>query len=312
MNILLTGCAGFIGSNLTDELLQDGHYVVGVDNFSTGQKNNLQKAMKFNSFEFYSLDLMTEIEKLFTIKTKIDIIIHLSANADIRFGSLHPMKDLEQNVIVTQNILEFARKKEVKKLIFSSTGAVYGEPNIFPTPENVETPIQTSLYGASKISAEGFIQAYCETFKISAIIYRFVSILGPRYSHGHVFDFYNQLKLNPLKLRVLGDGSQTKSYLHVHDCIEAIKIGINQNVSKSEIYNLGTEETCTVKNSIEIICRYLNLDPKVEYGNTKKGWIGDNPFILLDISKMKKLGWSPKYDIEKSITDTVAYLHKNS
>jgi len=306
--VLVTGCAGFIGSNLVDRLLELGNEVIGVDNLVTGKLRNINNAMQNKGFTFYNLDLLNEESLNKIIEMKIDTVYHLAANADIRFGSIHPLKDFNQNVKVTLNVLEFCRKNEIRKIIFSSTGAIYGEPRVFPTPENCPLPIQTSLYGASKIAAEGFIQAYSETFEIKSIIFRFVSILGPRYSHGHVIDFYNQLMKDPNKLKVLGDGSQNKSYLHVNDCVSALESALMMDISKSEVFNLGTKETCKVEDSIKHILKYLNLDPDVSFGQEKKGWIGDNPFILLDIQKMEGLGWSPKHSIKESIEDTLDYF----
>src|SRR5262249_8532807 len=151
-----------------------------------------------------------------------DMVFHFAANADVRFGTEHPRKDLEQNTIATFNVLEAMRANSVGRVAFSSTGSIYGEPAVFPTPEGAPFPIQTSLYGASKLAGEGLIQAYCEGFGFQAYIFRFVSILGERYSHGHVFDFYRSLRENPRELRVLGNGRQRKSYLYIHDCLDAI------------------------------------------------------------------------------------------
>jgi UDP-glucose 4-epimerase len=308
--VLVTGCAGFIGSNLVDELLSVGFKVIGVDNLSTGSIGNLDSALQNNRFSFVNLDLL-EIESLAKLKVQnIKAVYHMAANADIRYGSLHPTKDFNQNVKVTLNLLEFCRINQVNTFIFASTGAIYGEQSIFPISENCIFPVQTSLYGASKVSAESFIQAYSESFGIKSIIFRFVSILGPRYSHGHVIDFYSQLRNDSSNLKVLGDGYQTKSYLHVKDCISALMLSMRLKISKSEVYNLGTDETCTVRDSIDTIIKYLNVNPDILFGKEKRGWIGDNPYIHLDISKMNAVGWFPKYSIKKSIQDTLEYLEK--
>jgi UDP-glucose 4-epimerase len=310
--ILVTGCAGFIGSNLIDKLLEKGFHVIGVDNLVTGNINNLKSALDNIRFTFVELDLIEE-DALSAIPTNnIETVYHLSANADIRFGALHPKKDFEQNVKVTLNVLEFCRMNDVKRIIFSSTGSIYGEPINFPTSENCSLPIQTSLYGASKMSAESFIQAYSETFNLKSIIFRFVSILGPRYSHGHVLDFYRQLKLNPTRLKVLGNGYQTKSYLHVNDCVKALVLGLDINIDKSDIFNLGTNEVCTVRESIECITKYLNVNPEIEFGVEKKGWVGDNPLIHLDVTKMNGLGWIPEFSIKESIEDTLKYFKQGT
>src|SRR5579863_2568667 len=193
MRAIITGAAGFIGSNLTDRLLQDGHTVRAIDNLSTGRLEFLEPARQWGSFELCQADLL-DAQKIEPLFEGFDTVFHLAANADVRFGPDHPRRDLEQNTICTANVLEAMRIHGVKRIAFSSTGSVYGEPTVFPTPEDAPFPVQTSLYGASKLGAEGLISAYCEAFGIQGYIFRFVSILGNRYSHGHVVDFYNQLK----------------------------------------------------------------------------------------------------------------------
>jgi UDP-glucose 4-epimerase len=191
-----------------------------------------------------------------------NIVFHLAANADVRFGTEHPRRDLEQNTIVTYNILESMRAHGLKRIAFSSTGSVYAEAKVIPTPEDAPFPIQTSLYGASKSAREGLIAAYCEGFGFTGYIFRFVSILGERYTHGHVFDFYKQLQTDPQNLRVLGDGKQRKSYLYIQDCIDAILLAVEKAADKVNIFNLGTDEYCEVNNSIGWICNTLKLDFK--------------------------------------------------
>jgi UDP-glucose 4-epimerase len=305
--ILVTGCAGFIGSNLVDFFLSKKYSIVGIDNLSTGNMLNLLDASKNKKFSFYKCDLLKflEIKKYFK---NIDLVIHLAANADVRYGPKHPKKDLQQNLLVTTNVLEAMRVNNVKKIVFSSTGSVYGETKEYPTPENAKFPRQTSLYGASKVSCESFISAYVESFGMQAWIFRFVSILGERYTHGHVIDFYKSLVKNPKLLKVLGDGNQRKSYLYIADCIEAIYIALNKSNKKINIFNLGTNDYIKVKKSIKYICNELNLKPQLQYEGGKSGWIGDNPFIFLDTNKIRSLGWKPKLSIEKSIVKTVRYL----
>jgi UDP-glucose 4-epimerase len=252
--------------------------------------------------------LKDDISKYFK---NISTVYHLAANADVRFGLKHTKKDINQNIIVTYRILEAMRKNNVKRIMFSSTGSVYGESKQIPTNENAPFPIQTSLYGASKISAEGIIAAYCEGFNFQSYIFRFVSILGPRYSHGHVFDFAKQLKKKNATLYVLGDGNQKKSYLNIFDCINAIYKSMNYFNEKINIINLGTNEYLTVKESIKVICKTLKVSPKLIFAGGKRGWVGDNPLIFLNTKKVKKTGWKPKYTIRKSIEITTNYLLKN-
>jgi UDP-glucose 4-epimerase len=220
--VVVTGGAGFIGSNLIDELLSRGHAVVSVDNYGTGFAQHLEGARATGSFTEVTCDLFAEPERIDAIVDGADAIVHLAANADVRFGWDSPRRDLEQNVIVTHNVLEAARRQGVGHVLFSSTGSVYGECPVVPTPEDAPFPVQTSLYGASKAAAEGYIGAYVEAGVLAATVFRFVSVLGPRYSHGHVIDFVRQLQDDPSRLTILGDGTQRKSYMHVGDCVAAV------------------------------------------------------------------------------------------
>ena len=308
--LLVTGCAGFIGSHLVDFLLKNNYNIIGLDNLLTGNKFFLNFALKKKNFKFINIDLLNgNIEKYFK---NIDTVYHLAANADVRFGLNHRKKDINQNIIVTYKILEAMKKNNVKKIMFSSTGSVYGESKQIPTKETAPFPLQTSLYGASKVSAESIISAYCEGYDIRSYIFRFVSILGDRYTHGHVFDFVKQLKYNKKYLHVLGDGNQKKSYLHINDCIEAIYKGMKYFNKKINIINLGTNEYINVKKSIQNICKVLKLKPKIIYKGGKRGWIGDNPFIFLDTKKIRSSGWKPKYSIDESVRATTKFLIKNS
>ncbi len=310
MRYFVTGCAGFIGSNLTDRLLENGHEVIGYDNFSTGLSAFLQKAKKFDKFTLVQNDLLNR-EALCEAMKSVDLVFHLAANADVRFGTNHPHKDLDQNTLATFHVLEAMRANQVQRLVFASTGSIYGEATVIPTPEDAPFPIQTSLYGASKLAAEGLIQAYCEGFNFQAYIYRFVSILGERYTHGHVFDFYKQLLADPQKLRVLGNGKQRKSYLYVQDCLDAIFWTLEHSREKINIFNLGTDEYVEVMDSIQCICEYLNVSPELNFTGGERGWIGDNPFIFLDTSKVRKTGWKPRLSIQEGVRETIRFLHEN-
>jgi UDP-glucose 4-epimerase len=310
MNYIVTGCAGFIGSTLVDRLLADGHQVTGIDNFSTGQRRFLDGALDQSNFRLVEMDLL-DLDALKLAFAGGEAVFHLSANADVRFGTVHPRKDLEQNTIATYNVLEAMRANGIKKIAFSSTGSVYGESVVVPTPEDGPFPIQTSLYGASKAACEGLISAYCEGFGFQSCIFRFVSILGERYTHGHVFDFYQKLKADPSRLPVLGNGKQRKSYLYVQDCIDAILLAMDKATDKVNIFNLGVDGYCEVNDSIGWICEELGLKPQMEYTGGDRGWIGDNPFIFLETKKIQSLGWKPKLGIREGVIKTVEYLRDN-
>jgi UDP-glucose 4-epimerase len=306
----VTGAAGFIGSTLVDRLLADGHEVVGYDNFSTGQERFIAGALKNPHYRLVRADLL-DLDALRAAMAGSDVVFHLAANADVRFGTDHPRRDLEQNTIATWNVLEAMRTQAIRRIAFSSTGSVYGEAAVIPTPEDCPFPVQTSLYGASKVAAESLIQAYCEGFGMQSCIFRFVSIMGERYTHGHVFDFYKQLLEHPGELRVLGNGNQRKSYLYVQDCVDAILLALERASAPVSIFNLGTDEYCQVSQSIQWICERLELNPALHYAGGDRGWIGDNPFIFLDCARIRALGWRPKLTIQQAVVRTVEYLQAN-
>lgn len=308
--VLVTGAAGFIGSNLTDRLLRAGCRVIGFDNFSTGRREFLENARRSTSFELREGDLLNMAQLKAAIEG-VDTVFHMAANADVRHGPEHPMKDLEQNAIGTANVLEAMRLSGVKRIAFASTGSVYGDSQVHPTPEDGPFPIQTSLYGASKMAAEGLIAAYCGAFGMQAFIFRFVSILGERYTHGHVLDFYKQLLCHPDRLHVLGDGRQRKSYLYVQDCIDAMLLAVNRVSDPVSVLNLGTDEYCTVDDSIGWITALIGQRPVRHYAGGDRGWIGDNPFIFLDCRRMRNLGWQPRLSIRAAVEKTVLWLEKN-
>jgi UDP-glucose 4-epimerase len=314
-HIFVTGAAGFIGSNLVDRLLADGKTVTGWDNFSTGQEPFLAGALKHPNFKLVRGDNL-DLDALTKAMAGCDTVFHLAANADVRFGLNHPRKDLEQNTIATFNVLEAMRANGTKRIAFSSTGSVYGEAEIIPTPEDAPFPIQTSLYAASKVAGETLIHSYCEGFGFEGYVFRFVSILGERYTHGHVFDFYKQLTEHPDHLRVLGDGTQRKSYLHVGDCVSAILQVMTAGTAlkakhRVEVYNLGCDEYVQVNDSIGFICGALGLKPRLEYTGGNKGWVGDNPFIFLDTKKIRATGWKTTLTIEQGIVRTLEWLRAN-
>ena len=310
MHCFVTGGAGFIASNLVDRLLDAGHTITVYDNFSTGQPRFLEQAHQRSNFQLVEGDTL-DLPRLTETVAGHDFVFHLAANADVRFGTQHPRRDLEQNTIATYNVLEAMRANGVRRIGFSSTGSIYGEPDIFPTPETCPFPVQTSLYGASKLAGEGLIAAYCTGYGFQGYIFRFVSILGERYTHGHVFDFYKKLLADPSQIEVLGNGKQRKSYLYVQDCVDAILTVIQRADDSVNIYNLGAEEYCAVDDSLSWICEHLGVNPERRYTGGERGWIGDSPFIFLDATKLRALGWRPKLTIREGVIRTLEYLQTN-
>ena len=311
MRCFVTGGAGFIGSNLVDRLISEGNEVVAYDNLSTGQRLFLSEAEKSPGFRLVEGDLL-DLDTLVDAMRGSEVVYHLAANADVRFGLDHPRRDLEQNTLATFNVLEAMRANQIADLGFSSTGSIYGEAKVIPTPEDAPFPVQTSLYGASKLACEGLIQAYCEGFGFRACIFRFVSILGERYTHGHVFDFYRSLRAEPGRLRVLGNGRQRKSYLYVQDCLNAMLLAMRATSQGVRIFNLGADEYCMVNDSIGWITSELQLKPRLEYSGGERGWVGDSPFIFLRCDRIRGLGWAPKVPIREGVIRTLRYLRSNT
>jgi UDP-glucose 4-epimerase len=308
---LITGGAGFIGSTLADRLLDDGIEVAILDDFRTGRREFIADALKHGA-ELFEGDILDDA-LLAKAVAGADTVFHLQANADVRHGLDHPRRDLEQNTIATSNVLEGMRAAGAGRICFSSTGSVYGDAEAIPTPEDAPFPIQTSLYAASKVAGEGMIAAYAHGFGITGLIFRFVSLLGERYTHGHVIDFYRRLKQDPTRLPILGDGNQTKSYLYVQDCVSAMLIAASHHGFEpgAHVYNLGRDETVTVRESIANIVDRLELAPAIEPSGGDRGWVGDSPLIHLDTSKIEALGWQPTLTILQATNRTLDWLEAN-
>ena len=309
----ITGGAGFIGSTLADRLSADGVEVVIVDDFRTGRREFVAELLDRPGTKLLEGDVLDGalLEKAFA---GCDWVFHLQANADVRQGLDHPRRDLEQNTITASTVLEAMRAVGTTKIAFSSTGSVYGEPEVFPTPEDAPFPIQTSLYAASKVAGEGMIGAYAHGYGFTGLIFRFVSILGERYTHGHVFDFYRALKKDPARLRVLGDGRQEKSYLYVQDCISGILAAVaahDDDADSTHVYNLGTDETIVLDDSVALITEHLGVSPTVEHTGGRRGWAGDSPLIRLDCSRIRSLGWKPSLTIKESVIRTLDWFERN-
>jgi len=305
MKILVTGGAGFIGSHVVDWLIDAGHEVVVLDDLSSGYEKFIEPHVDKENFQFHKINLLHgDITVFFE---GVEEVWHLAANPEVRIGVENTRVHLEQNVVATYNVLEAMRTKEVRRIIFTSTSTVYGEADKLPTPEDYPTqPI--SLYGASKLTCEAFIGAYCHTFEMHAWIYRFANVIGRRSSHGVIYDFINKIRSNSRELEILGDGNQTKSYIYVDDCIEAMFAGLKAKANEEaknrvNIFNIGTDDMISVKRIAEIVCEEMHTSPKPEFKFTggKRGWKGDVPIMLLDASKLNKMGYKPRYNSEEAV-----------
>lgn len=305
----ITGGAGFIGSHMVDELLSRGAEVIVYDNLSTGRLDYLPKPEN-GLLTLVKGDVMDSGRLLVAMKG-CDFVFHFQANADVRGGKQNTRIDLDQNVIATWNVLEAMRLNGVKQIAFSSSATVYGEPEIFPTPENY-APLQTSLYGASKYAGEALIQAYCEYFDMRCFIYRFVSWIGERYSHGVVFDLMKKLRHDSSRLPLLGDGTQQKSYLYVKDGVRGIMLAIENSQAQKNTYNLGHDYFVNVVEVVNVILDEMGLENvRLEFAGGKRGWVGDSPLVHLDTTRLKALGWKAEISIEEGIRRTVRFLSQN-
>ncbi|MDI6690840.1 MAG: NAD-dependent epimerase/dehydratase family protein [Candidatus Bathyarchaeota archaeon] len=310
--IFITGGAGFMGSHVVDRLCQEGKEVVVFDNLSSGKLENIRQWLRKSNFNFVREDLLKPASILEPL-SECEIVFHLAANPEVRVGAADPKVHYEQNIATTFNLLEAIRKVGcVKSFVFTSSSTVYGDAEKIPTPEDYAPLKPVSIYGASKLASEALITAYAYTYGFKAIIYRLANIIGPRSQHGVIYDFVNKLSVNSKKLEILGDGAQRKSYLYVDDCIEALLIGVSHSHNRVEIYNVGSEDQVNVKEIADIVCQEMGLR-NVEYVytggvNGGRGWKGDVKVMLLNIEKIKSLGWKPKLNSCQAVERTVKAL----
>jgi UDP-glucose 4-epimerase len=309
MKVFITGGLGFIGSNLVRQQLLLGNEIIALDNLSTGSLGFLSSD-ELSQIEFMNDDLV-EIDqrKLEKAVSGSQVVFHLAANADVRGGWDNSYRDIEQNVIATHKIADAARKSEIEELVFTSTGCVYGDSTIIPTPESEPFPVQTSLYGASKVAAEGMLSSYAANGAFKVTVLRFVSVLGENYHHGHVIDFVRKLTTSPSSLEILGNGRQKKSYINVRDCVQALTH--LRGRSNYNVFNIGHRSYLEVHESAALISKLMGVTPVYNFGSENRGWVGDNPFTFLDISKAESHGWFPTVSIEHSIKETVGWLIQN-
>ncbi|MBU4256042.1 MAG: NAD-dependent epimerase/dehydratase family protein [Thermoplasmatales archaeon] len=310
-NVLVTGGAGFIGSHLIDRLIKN-HNVTVYDNLSSGKKEFISHHFDKKNFSFIEADLL-DLENLKKAMKKQDAVFHFAANANIVLGSEKTDTDLKQGTMATYNVLESMKINNVKNMVFPSSCTVYGEAEVTPISENYGPMMPVSLYGASKLASEGLITAYCSMFDMNALVFRFANIVGSRSTHGVIFDFIKKLKNNRDELEILGDGKQTKSYLHIDDCLDAMLFAVEKSNDKVNIFNLGCEDWITVDRIAEIVVEEMNLkNVKFRYTGGSRGWKGDIPRIMLSIRKIEKLGWKPRYNSEKAVKITVESLIKEA
>jgi UDP-glucose 4-epimerase len=306
LKILVTGAAGFIASNLIPRLLKRGDVVAGIDNFFLGKRAYVVSDPNFTFHELDLLDLDGVVKILEDFKP--DRIWHLAANSDISYGTKYTDFDLKGGTLVTYNVLEAMRRTGVKELVFSSSGAVYGEPTVMPTPEDYGPILPISLYAASKVACETLITAYAHNYDMRAWIYRFGNIVGPNPTHGVIHDFVLRLREEPTKLTVLGDGTQAKPYVYVEDCLDGIEFGVANAPGHVNVYNLAVDDQTTVREITDWTIEAMGIkrdEIEVQYGESPRGWRGDVPQVKLDTSRMTKLGWIPKLSSREATQRTI-------
>lgn len=308
MRALVTGGAGFIGSHLVDRLVARGDKVLVVDNLSSGVLDFIKDHIENGKVEFSNTDLK-DLDALKPLMHGVDIVYHLAANPDIRLGTRITDTDLNEGTIATYNVLESMRLAGVKKIAFASSSVVYGEAAPMPTPEDHGPCLPISLYGASKQAGEGLIGAWVGTFGLQAWIFRFANIIGERGTHGVIFDFIHKLKKDPSRLEVLGNGLQEKSYMEVGDCVDAMLHVISNTNESINLYNLGSNDTCSVRNIAAIVVKETGCtDASIEYTGGDRGWAGDIPKAMLAINRLIDLGFKVNYDSEEAVAHTARVL----
>ncbi len=306
--IMVTGCAGFIGSHFTEALLEKRNKVIGIDDLSAGRRLFMAEMEKNPSFQFIEGDLLSlDLERTMQ---GADMLCHFAANPDVRIGATNTRAHFDQNIEVTYRLLEAGRKAGIKDILFPSTSTVYGETNVMPTPESYGPMLPISIYGASKMSCEALISAYCHNFDQRAVIYRFANVVGPRSTHNVLHDFLRKLKENPSELEILGaEPGTSKSYIHVKDCVTGILIGAERSRERVEIYNIGSKDRLSVKEIADIVVDESGLS-SVRYRWTGgvmggRGWVGDVKQMLLSVEKLEGEGWHPSSNSAQAIRTAV-------
>ena len=307
--ILVTGGAGFMGSHLVDKLIANDLHVKVLDNLSSGTKLNLENSFHKKNFRFFKKDLKNS-SSLKNILSDVNLIFHLAADPEVRTGFTKPEISFRENIESTFHLLEAIRKSTIETIVFTSSSTVYGEPEIIPTPENYGPLYPISHYGASKLACEALISSYCHSYGINGLIFRLANIVGSRSSHGVIIDFIKKLQRDNKTLQILGDGTQSKSYLHVSDCIDAFLFCLSKIEKKTSIFNLGNYDQIDVITIAKKVIEKLSLDNvKILTLNDApdgRGWIGDVKFMNLDIKKLENLGWKPKLSSSSAVDMAIA------
>ncbi len=307
MRFFVTGGAGFIGSHLVDKLISHGDVTV-YDNLSSGRKEFIRHHLDKPYFSFIQADLL-DLERLTKEMVDYDVVFHLAANPDARLGFDDTSLDLKQETIVTYNVLEAMRINGIKKIVFSSSGTIYGETPVIPLFEDYGPVLPISLYGAGKVASEALITAFCHTFDMQCWIYRFANIVGKRGTHGVIFDFIHKLKKNPNELEILGDGTQQKPYLSVEDCVEGMLFGFQNSNERVNFFNLGCESTTDVSSIARMVVEEMGLkNAKFKYTGGDRGWPGDVPQVRFNTEKMEKLGWEPEYSSDQAVKRAIKFM----
>ncbi|MCI8728164.1 MAG: NAD-dependent epimerase/dehydratase family protein [Hungatella sp.] len=312
MNILVTGGAGFIGSHLCTELLKQGNQVVCLDNFELGSRENLMDILDNSQFTLIDEDAsnISVLDSLLD-KMQIEMVFHLAANSDIQKSAVSPEIDFRNTFSTSYSVLEAMRRNRVKKLFFASTSAVYGEKTNIKLSEDMGALSPISYYGGAKLASEAFISSYAYMNDFDVTIFRFPNVIGPRLTHGVIFDFIRKLKKDHTRLQILGDGKQKKPYLYVFDLIDAIlKVSLSGDEGVN-IYNIGVENATTVKEIADMVCEKMGYKGvRYLYTGGQCGWKGDVPQFQYDLSKIHQWGWQPSYTSNEAVMKTLDYVLK--
>ncbi|MDO8840952.1 NAD-dependent epimerase/dehydratase family protein [Methanocalculus sp.] len=301
---IVTGGAGFIGSHLVDALVERGDRVLVIDSLSSGSRAHIEGHINTGKVELVVANLLADGWQ--GVCKGADRIFHLAADPDVRGSAAHPYPVYENNVIATVRVLEAMREYKVPEFVFTSTSTVYGEASIIPTPEEYSPMIPISVYGASKLASEAMIASYCHTYKIKGSVFRFANIIGARSNHGVIFDFIRKLRRDPTKLEILGDGTQTKSYLSVGACVDGMIFAAEHGPELYNFYNIGSTDWIDVVSLAEIVVSEMGLsDVEFVFTGGDRGWVGDVPKMLLSVQKIMDLGWKPGIGSEESVREAV-------